>query len=271
MKNKVLKVYGRDVSLMFEGSGKPFFFLHGWGGAKESWQPLWTELRKTTFFDDHLAVAIDFPGFGASEEPDSAWGVTDYSHFFEEFLKGIYREMDLDGDYDLAVHSFGGRVLLKLLSPNFAHLIVQRPDNLILIAAAGIKPKKTLRLHVATTAAKTGKAVLSLPVLNRLAPLAQKVLYKALKTHDYEKSSGVMRETFLRVIDEDLSGSMSHIKNHTKIFWGKKDGYVPLSDGEIMHEKIITSEMTIIPEGKHGIHKTHAELLAREIVTFLST
>lgn len=270
MNADIVKIEGKKVSFMSKGTGKPIFFLHGWGGNKESWLPLWEQLEKLSFFENRTAVALDFPGFGESDEPTLAWGVSDYAKFFEAFVKEIYKILDFSGDYDIAVHSFGGRVLFKLLSPSFPHLIVQKPDNLILIAAAGIKPKQTLRLKIATIAAKTGKAVLTLPVLNKLAPFAQKVLYRALKTHDYEKSSGVMRETFLKVIGEDLSGSMSHIKNTTKLFWGKRDSYVPLSDGKLMHETIISSEMTIIPEGKHGIHKTHAELLASEIDLFLN-
>lgn len=266
-----IKIGGRKVSFICRGKGKPIFFLHGWGGTKESWLPLWDQLEKLSFFENRTAIAVDFPGFGESEEPSQAWSVLDYTKFFEMFAKAIYLKHDLSGDYDISVHSFGGRVLFKLLSPEYSHLIVQKPDSIILIAAAGIRPKQTLRLKIATASAKLGKALLALPVLRRLAPFAQKVLYRALKTHDYEKSSGVMRETFLKVIKEDLSGSMSHIKNSTKIFWGKHDSYVPLSDGKMMHETIIASEMTIIPDGKHGIHKTHSELLASEIDLFMNT
>jgi len=98
-------------------------------------------------------------------------------------------------------------------------MISQKPDKLVLIAAAGIKHGKSLRIRLAEVTAKTGRKFLTIAGLRRLAPLAQKTLYKILKSHDYEKSSGVMRDTLLKILDEDLSGSICHIKNPTLIFW----------------------------------------------------
>jgi len=37
-------------------------------------------------------ISLDFPGFGDSEEPDTAWGVSDYAHFLEKLIGEIYRE-----------------------------------------------------------------------------------------------------------------------------------------------------------------------------------
>jgi pimeloyl-ACP methyl ester carboxylesterase len=266
---KYFQIDDRKVAVIQKGQGKPVFLLHGWGGTKESWERLTWEMAKYGLEEKHLTIAVDFPGFGESEEPDSAWGVTDYTRFLEKLVKRVYEDENLSGDYDLIVHSFGGRVLLKLLSPNYEHIITERPDKLVLIAAAGIKPPRTLRLGLASAVARLGKRILAWPVLRKLAPSAQKLLYKILKSHDYEKSSGVMRNTFVKVIEEDLTGTLSHIKNSALILWGKKDSYVPYSDGILMHKSISGSQMITISDGRHGIHKTHAEILAPKIVDFL--
>ncbi len=266
---KYFQIEGKKIATVLKGKGKPVFLLHGWGGTKESWELLTWEMNKYGFEDNHLTIALDFPGFGESGEPDCAWGVNDYARFLENLIKTIYQEENLAGDYDLIVHSFGGRVLLKLLSPDFAHEITERPDKLVMIAAAGIKPPRTLRLGLASAVARIGKGLLSWPVLRKFAPSAQKLLYKILKSHDYEKSSGVMRNTFIKVIDEDLTGTLNHIKNPALICWGKKDSYVPFSDGLLMHKSINGSQMITISDGRHGIHKTHAETLAPKIVDFL--
>lgn len=267
-----LQIKGNKVAFETAGRGnRLLLMLHGWGGESSSWQPLIAQFENLGLLEEFLIVAVDFPGFGESEEPEKAWAVHDYARFLEEFIGELYKTYDLSGNYDIIVHSFGGRVLFKLLSPDFQHSITERPDRLVLIAAAGIKPRATLRVMVAAVAARTGKAVMKLPLLRHLSPLARKILYKALKTHDYEKSSGIMRETFIKVIDEDLRDSLLHIKNPTLIFWGKKDSYVSVKHGRLMHEKIPGSKMVVFADGRHGIHKTKSEPIAREIANFLHT
>ncbi len=266
---KLINIDGRTVALTLTGKGEPLFFLHGWGGTKESWGKLTAELEKLGIDEERSLVALDFPGFGESEEPVRPWGVSDYAHFFEKLVAGCYREFDWSGNYDLAVHSFGGRVALKLLSTDFEHQITERPDKLVLIAAAGVKHQPSMRLRAAGVAAKAGKRVMKLPVLKKLAPAAQKILYRILKSHDYEKSTGIMRETFLKIIDEDLAASISHVKNPALVIWGKKDSYVPYSDGLMMHKYILGSQLITVPDGRHGIHKTHAAMLAPHIADFL--
>lgn len=79
-----------------------------------------------------------------------------------------------------------------------------------------------------------------------------------------------MRETFLKVIDEDLKESIDQIHRPTLIIWGDKDSYVPVKDAYLMHEKIAGSELHIIEGGRHGIHKTHAKEVAELVKEFLS-
>jgi len=267
-----ISVAGLNSSYLTIGSGKPIILLHGWGGNKDSWRLLIEALKTIDFdFGKFRLYALDLPGFGDSAEPKQGWNVENYTNWLEKLLIKIYKDDELKGDYDLIVHSFGGRILMKLFDRQFVHEAgVAKPDRLVMIAAAGIKPTETFRIKVAKCAARIGKSVMSLPLLNRLAPLAQKILYKALRTHDYEKSSGVMRDTFLKVINEDLKGSLDHITNPTLIAWGVRDSYVPVNDARLMHEKIIGSELHIIKDGKHGIHKTHAPQIAVWIKQFLN-
>jgi pimeloyl-ACP methyl ester carboxylesterase len=269
---KTLQIGQRRVTVEMSGrqNGRPLLLLHGWGGDRLSWQPLTEALDKEGLLEHFCALTVDFPGFGESEEPEEPWSVGDYAHFLEELLRRLYQEMNWSGDYDLIVHSFGGRVALKMLSPDFQHEISQRPDKLVLVAAAGIKRKPSPRVRIAAVAARMGKGLMRFPLLQPLSKICRKILYRALRTHDYEKSSGVMRSTFLKVIDEDLKDTLDHVKNPTLIFWGKKDSYVPLRDGMLMRDKIPGSRLVVIEDGKHGIHKTKASLLAREITTFLT-
>lgn len=266
------KVFGLDSHYLAGGQGKPVFMLHGWGGSKDSWKPLYDALEESGLdFSQYRFYLLDLPGFGESDEPQKGWAVGDYVQWFEQLVQQIYKEDGLKGNFDLIVHSFGGRMLMKMFENGFEHLNgMPQPEKLVMIAAAGIKPTKTLRLRVAAAAAKLGKSVLAWPGLRRLAPLAQKVLYKVLRTHDYEKTSGVMRETFIKVIDEDLRDCLSEIHTPSLIVWGTKDSYLPVKDARVIHEKIAGSELHIINGGRHGIHKTHAKEIAGWIKNFLA-
>ncbi|MCC7432332.1 alpha/beta hydrolase [Candidatus Peregrinibacteria bacterium] len=268
MKKLHINILGRKVAVNHVGQGKPVFMLHGWGGGKESWDALINELSSLGLLETFCFIAIDFPGFGESEEPVEAWGVMDYSKWFGMLVDTVYETLKLQGNYDLIVHSFGGRVLLKYLS--YFEERPANPDKLVMIAAAGIKPVKTTKVKMAAIAAKTGKKVMSLPVLRWTAPAAQKLLYKLLKSHDYEKTSGVMRETFIKVIDEDLTSNIREVNRPTLILWGDQDSYVPVEDGKFMEQNIKGSSMKVIKGGRHGIHKTHAKELAVWIKDFLT-
>jgi pimeloyl-ACP methyl ester carboxylesterase len=268
MNSRNLFLNGRKVSYLQFGKGKPVFLLHGWGGSKESWLSLVRALEFHELSNEFCFIAVDFPGFGESEEPEVAWDVSDYSRWFLDFVDYIYRENEFVVDFDLIVHSFGGRVLFKLIS--MGGFTKNHPDRLVLIAAAGIKPTPTKRMRLASLAARSGKKILSIPGLRWSAPLAQKLLYKALKSHDYEKSSGVMRDTLIKVLDEDLEGEVRAITRPTLIIWGDKDSYVPVSDGKQMEQNIAGSIMKVIKNGRHGIHKTHAREIAVWIKDFLT-
>lgn len=255
-------VSGQSVHYTKAGKGKPLFMLHGWGGSTESWEPL-TEHVDTK---KHQVYALDMPGFGKSAKPKKAWTVEDYAQFFNKFVQKMYTKDKLKGNFDVVVHSFGGRVITKYMGKQ----IGKSPTKLVLIGAAGIKHPRTLKKKILQGVAKCGGAIFSLPGLKLFKRTAQKMMYKILRVHDYKNTSGVMRKTFLNVIDEDLTGLLEHINCPTLILWGKNDTYVPVKDAHTMNELIPHSELKVLADGRHGIHKTHAEKLGGWINTFLS-
>ncbi|MGL5831187.1 MAG: alpha/beta fold hydrolase [Candidatus Altimarinota bacterium] len=255
------EVDGLKIAYQKAGQGKPLFFWHGWGGSKESWNDLMGQLKGL----DREMVAIDFPGFGDSDLPKKAWGVEDYYLLMEHFIKE--GNFDLKNGFDLAVHSFGGRVALKMFEYEY---LSKKLDHLILIAAAGIKPRMTVKRKLLGMMAGVGKVVFGLPVLKSLAGGLKKVLYKLAGSSDYLKTEGVMRETFLKVIDEDLSQNLSKINQPTLIIWGDQDSYVPLDDAKLMEAKIEGSELKVIKGGRHGIHRVFAKDIAGWMREFLA-
>lgn len=255
------EIDGLKIAYSEAGQGKPLFFWHGWGGSKESWADLMKELEGL----NRRMVAIDFPGFGESDLPARAWEVGDYYKLVEKFVNS--GKFDLEKGFDLVVHSFGGRVALKMFeSENLSNKL----DHLILIAAAGIKPRVTGRRKIIQIMAWLGKGIFGLPILRQVGGVMRKILYKLAGSRDYLKVEGVMKETFLKVINEDLKDNLEKINKKTLIIWGDKDSYVPLKDGKLMKEKIKNSELKIIKGGKHGIHRVFAKDIAVWMRDFLA-
>lgn len=79
---KQLNLCGVTFNFSVEGEGKPVVLMHGWGCNRT------TLARIEQLLVPHFKVYnVDFPGFGKSSEPTSVWGIEDYTHLFEEFLK----------------------------------------------------------------------------------------------------------------------------------------------------------------------------------------
>ena len=75
------EIYCVNTSFMDEGNGNDVLLLHGWGQNKEMMSLIYEHLK-----DRFHVWAIDFPGFGESEDPPVAWGVEDYELFLVDFI-----------------------------------------------------------------------------------------------------------------------------------------------------------------------------------------
>lgn len=130
MKQEFLQVNGLKVFTRIAGKGKPFLILHGWGGNGDRWLSAMNLLK-----NNFQVMAIDLPGFGKSEAPQSTWGLDDYA----EFITNVADTLNWEKFYLLG-HSFGGRIAIKLA--------IKRPqkiEKLILVGAAGLKHKFNLK------------------------------------------------------------------------------------------------------------------------------
>ena len=123
-----------DINVNYFTMGEPsadeaIVMLHGWGSNITLFENS-AKLVSEKFY----TVAPDMPGFGETPEPPTAWTVDDYTDFVIEFIKklGLKRVI-------LLGHSFGGRVIIKLVNRKNLPFTVTR---LILVDSAGIRPEK---------------------------------------------------------------------------------------------------------------------------------
>ena len=226
--------------------------LHGWGGSKESFDPLKAELRHA----DLTILTPDLPGSGEEPEPKQPWSVDDYAAWVESWLK----RRDVLGPVAVLGHSHGGRIALKLATRG--HLPIH---HLYLCAAAGIRHPRHIKRIIGLLLAKTGKFFLSIPGFNRLQPVAKKFLYKLVRVHDYESASPIMRETLMRVTAENLRPLLPTITLPTVIFWGEDDTMTPVADGYVMYKAMKKSRLYTYPGVRHAVHKDKAHDIAHII------
>lgn len=224
------------------GDGKPLILLHGWGSSSRVMMPVARQLESL-----RTCYVLDLPGFGDSPEPETAWAIDDYADLIESFISDISEEM-----VDLLVHSFGGRIALKLCAREFGK---KRVRKVLITGGAGMKPKRSLAYYIKKYTAKILKApFLILPAKQRkksLEWLRTTPVWKSLGSSDYSKLSGVMRETFVKSVTEYLDPCLPKIPHEVLLLWGREDVATPLYQGERMEKGIKNAALVVIDQAGH--------------------
>jgi pimeloyl-ACP methyl ester carboxylesterase len=232
-----------DQQLSYEkvGEGKALVVLHGWGSSARVMMPACKLLSHI-----RCCYVVDLPGFGESPEPKRAFSIDDYADLIAAFIE------KLDGSVDLFVHSFGGRITLKLLSRAG---ISQKIDKVLITGGAGMKPRRSSKFYFRKYLAKSLKApFLILPGKLReraLNWLRSTDLWKSLGSSDYQQLSGVMRETFVKSVTEHLDSSLSKIDHEVFLLWGRNDDATPLYQAERMEKGLKNAALVVIEDAGH--------------------
>ncbi|NGP88621.1 alpha/beta fold hydrolase [Fodinibius halophilus] len=244
---ETIKIYHyNDLSISYArvgmGNNKPLVILHGWGSNKEVMMPLAQQLS-----EQRDCFLLDLPGFGNSSVPNEAWNVDNYANLIQQFIK----DQEL-GTVDLLVHSFGGRIALKLCARPEAKSLVEK---VLITGGAGMKPKRSFSYYFKKHLAKSLKvpfyilpSKLRKKALNRLR---QTSLWKSLGSSDYSKLSGVMRKTFVQTVTEYLEPSLPNIPHEVLLLWGENDEAAPLYQAERMEEGIENAALVVIDNAGH--------------------
>lgn len=237
-----------------DGQGVPVIMLHGWGQSLESLQPLGELLLAEASV--HL---IDLPGFGKSEKSDEVWGTKKYAERIAAYLE----QMGLEEAVFLG-HSFGGKVSLK-----FATLYPERVRALVLMGASGLRPKRALRMRIRSLFLTALRKVIWLGNTSLGKRIYENWYIPRYASADY-KSSGSLRRTFVRVVNEDLSAELPKIEARTLLLWGDMDTETPLESAERMHQALPNSKLIVLPDKDHYLFAgSGAHLCAYRIIPFL--
>ena len=231
-----LTIDGINTRYEVYGEGEPVLVLHGWGASIEAVQSIANCISAL----GKQAICFDFPGFGQSEEPPVPWGVPEYAAFTRKFMEAF----SLYG-VDVVCHSFGGRVTVLLASEDEKLF-----HRLLMIGAAGIRPKRTLKWYVKTYTYKLGRQLSKIDWIDDILHLKEK--QKTAGSDDYRAlKSDLMRAVFVKTVNLDLTDRLPRIKNSTLLIWGDKDTSSPLYMGKLMEQRIPDAGLVIFEGAGH--------------------
>jgi pimeloyl-ACP methyl ester carboxylesterase len=243
-----ITINGIKTNYQVFGKGKPFVILHGWGSNSDRWT-LVAELISQKGFK---VIVPDLPGFGQSDALSMPWDTNKYINWMEGFVK----ELNL-GDFYLLGHSFGGALASKIAVKH-----AQEVRRLFLVSAACVR-KKTAKKSLFKKASKIIKLFYFIPYYGFL----RKAIYKfIIRKSDYIYVEGIMKETYLNVVAEDLSFHLPFIKVPAIVIWGDKDEFTPLDDGYFIEKQIKNSKLIVIPGAGHDLNRKQPEILAEKVI-----
>lgn len=225
------KYNGIELSYSIEGEGDAVVLLHGWGCDKSIWKSSIEALRS-----NFRVVAVDFAGFGASEEPETIWGVEEYTCSVEALLK----ELNIQSP-TLVGHSFGGRVSILYASRN-------EVKSVVLTDAAGVKPRRSFSYYRKVYTYKLLKRALPLLIGEKKAQMLLDQRRAKSGSSDYNRATPMMRAILSKCVNEDLCYAMPKISAPTLLFWGDMDTATPISDAHKM-AKLIPDAGLVVAEG----------------------
>lgn len=245
-------INGNKINYLSIGEGpSALLILHGWGSNSERWELVAEIISQKGF----KVIVPDLPGFGKSDVLNAPWNLNKYVNFVEEFVK----EMNFEEFYLLG-HSFGGALASKIAVKH-----VQDVKKMFLVSAACIR-KKTTKKSFFAKISKIIKIFYFLPYYN----LFRKAVYKfIIRKSDYLYVDGIMKETYLNMVSEDLSLHLSFIKTPTVIIWGDKDEATPIENGYFIAKQIKNSKFIVIPGAGHDLNKKQPEILAEKVLNNL--
>lgn len=222
--DKDISLDGQKLHYTDSGRGAhTLILMHGWGCDHTTL----ASVERVALACDYRVINVDFPGFGGSPEPAEVWGVERYTQLMEKFVDALSLT-----DYSLLGHSFGGRVGILFSS---RHPEVRK---LVLVDAAGIKPRRSLKYYLKVYSFKLSKRLMYLRYGREEAERRLDVKRAKAGSSDYASASPMMRRILSKCVNEDLTSVLKDIKAPTLLIWGENDTATPLADARKMEALI---------------------------------
>lgn len=222
--------------------------LHGWGSSADSWTLVQNFLREKGY----KVYVPSLPGFNEKLKLSKGWFINDYVCWLNN-----YCESEKIDKFILIGHSFGGAISVK-----YSLKYPEKVEKLFLLANSG-RRSKSFKKYLIKKVAGFFKKFKKLPAFKQTRKFFYFVL--GIKTDYLDLKEESIKETYLNVINEDISEIFKLIEAPTIIFWGKKDSFVPLRDAFFINKEIKNSELTVFPGLGHDFNREKSIFIAEKI------
>lgn len=234
------------VRAFVSGEGPKLLLIHGTGGSAKTW---FNQLRR--FATTHTVIALDLPGYGASELPLSVESNDDFAGFVHEWMEVAGWEQAV-----VAGTSMGGRVALQL-----ALDFPSRVAGLILVDASGLDLPEVPTLSPKELSAEAFMQAL----FYRPSPLI--VRAGAERAAEWY---GTMQRLTERPLRTDMQARLGEIRVPTLIVWGANDRIIPPEYAEAFHRGIAGSRLVVIERCGHVPMLERPDEVNQAIADFLA-
>ena len=237
-----------------ESTSPHLVFMHGWGRTRDSLRAIGGLFERS-----HCVHLLDLPGFGEAPPPPDDWDTIKYTDLVQRYVLDR-----LQGPVVLVGHSFGGRIAVRLA----AHRLPQI-QRIVLMGAPGPPVQELSLRRIRRAAIRQLRSALKAvrPVVGQ-APLDWHT--RRFGSRDY-LAAGVLRPILVRVVNEDLTDSVTSIGCPTLLLWGSDDTETPPS---VAHQYVRLlgdkSTLHLLPHKDHHLYAgTGAHLCAFKIRSWL--
>jgi pimeloyl-ACP methyl ester carboxylesterase len=268
-----MKVAGRMISYVDHGSGDgpPVLFVHGLGGNWQNWLENLPRVGRA-----RRCVALDLPGFGASDMPADRISISHYARLIEE----LCRRLELP-TVTVVGNSMGGFVAAEM-----AMSYPDRVDRLVLAAAAGISVTTAYRRPTVTAARASTIAGIFGVAKHRQVVVRPRLRHVALApvvrhptrlrpdiTHEVMQAFG--SPGYVPALDAlltyDFRDRLEEIVCPTLLVWGAEDMLVPVKDADEFERTVHDTRKVILDDTGHAPMLERPRPFNDALLAFLAT
>ncbi len=197
--------------------------MHGYLSSKEAFA------AQVEYFSKFFKVtAFDFIGFGDSAPLYAPFSVGEYALWTKELLSALGVKKP-----HVIAHSFGCRVAVKMAATDR-----EAVDKMVLTGAAGVILKRSLWYKI---------KVKSYRIVKKIFP---RFAEKRFGSAEYRSLSPMMKESYKKIVNEDLRGEASRVENPVLLVQGREDKTTPIQEAEAYLAAFPNAKLKII-EGGH--------------------
>ena len=246
----------------FKTNAIPLVFVHGAGGRIQSWAYQWQQdtfvrsAMRRRFLTDFPYFMLDLPGHGKSNQP-ARNTIGGYAEVVDAFI----RSMGLQHVVVIG-HSMGGAIVQMLA--------LQQPDYLsgmILLGSGGKMVVNDLILGgLLADFPKTVEMIMKFSWHKDAAPMFRRVATE----HMLDNAPEIVHGDFVACSQFDILDQLPTIHVPTLVVAGSHDKMMPLSNSQLLVEKMPNAHLAVIEDTGHFMMIEKTASVTRVMIEFLN-